>query len=96
MSHIHLYTTFYNDKNLERQEELVTCINNNIEKHYIATFTVFNEADSIPIKSPKLREIIIKKTLTSKPYLKNFSLIYTQVLNMVKSTKKSTSKEVGH
>jgi len=69
MSHIHLYTTFYNDKNLERQEELVTCINNNIENHYIATFTVFNEADSIPIKSPKLREIIIKKRPTYKDFI---------------------------
>ena len=69
MSHIHLYTTFYNDKNLERQEELVTCINNNIENHYIATFTVFNEADSIPIKSPKLREIIIKKRPTYNDFI---------------------------
>ena len=69
MSHIHLYTTFYNDKNLERQEELVTCINNNIENHYIATFTVFNEADSIPIKSPKLRGILIKKRPTYKDFI---------------------------
>ena len=69
MRQIHLYTTYYNEVNNYRKDELLTCLKNNISNKAISKIIVFNEADSIPIKSPKLREIIIKKRPTYNDFI---------------------------
>jgi hypothetical protein len=65
MSGIHLYTTFYNEKNQERMKELLRCIQNNATNPSIASVTVFNEGESVSHLAPeKIIDISIEKRPT--------------------------------
>ena len=45
MNNICLYTTFYNEDNNYRKNELLTCLTNNISNTAISKLIVFNEGD---------------------------------------------------
>ncbi len=69
MSDIHLYTTFYYEKDEARSHELLTCIKNNINNPSIASVTVFNEGESIKHFSVKIKEQVISKRPTYTDFI---------------------------
>ncbi|MDB9721096.1 hypothetical protein OAA67_04380 [Winogradskyella sp.] len=76
MSQIHLYTTFYNEKNQARLEELVACIRNNSLNPEISSITVFNEGSSVVKYAPdKITEIKIKKRPTYDDFVQHINAV---------------------
>jgi hypothetical protein len=62
MSKIYLYTTFYNEKNINRRSELEEAIRINSNLSAISKIIVFNEGDSIAHLAPgKIEEVFIDK-----------------------------------
>lgn len=67
---IHLYTTFYNEKNVARKNELLQCIKNNVDNFAIASVTVFNEWEPLSyLAAGKIIDISIKKRPTYKDFI---------------------------
>jgi hypothetical protein len=59
MSKIYLYTTFYNEKNINRRSELEEAIRINSNLSAISKIIVFNEGDSIAHLAPgKIEEVL--------------------------------------
>ena len=72
MNNICLYTTFYNEDNNYRKNELLTCLTNNISNTAISKLIVFNEGDSIAHLAPsKIEEVLIDKRPTYQDF-KNY------------------------
>jgi len=70
MSRINLYTTFYNEKNEVRKNELLSCIQNNLNNPSIASVTVLNEGASVAyLHQSKLKNIPIFKRPTYKDFI---------------------------
>jgi len=70
MSQIHLYTTFYNEKNLNRRSEIEKSIRINFNLSVISKLIVFNEGDSIAHLAPnKIQELFINKRPTYKDFI---------------------------
>lgn len=70
MPSINLYTTFYNEKNEARKEELLACIQKNANNPSIASVTVFNEGDSLAyLNSNKIRDVQISRRPTYNDFL---------------------------
>ena len=70
MSQIHLYTTFYNEKNLNRRSEIEKAIRINFNLSAISKLIVFNEGDSIAHLAPsKIQELFINKRPTYKDFI---------------------------
>ena len=70
MNNICLYTTFYNEDNNYRKNELLTCLTNNISNTAISKLIVFNEGDSIAHLAPsKIEEVLIDKRPTYQDFI---------------------------
>lgn len=70
MSKIYLYTTFYNEDNNYRKEELLTCLKKNISNKAISKLIVFNEGESIAYLEPtKIQEVFIDKRPTYRDFI---------------------------
>jgi hypothetical protein len=78
MSRINLYTTFYNEKNEVRKNELLSCIQNNLNNPSIASVTVLNEGASVAyLHQSKLKNIPILNDLPIR--ILSISLKRTQI-----------------
>jgi len=67
---IFLYTTFYNEKNLDRKSELEKAIQINSNLSAISKLIVFNEGDSIAHLAPiKIEEVLIYKRPTYQDFI---------------------------
>lgn len=76
---IHLYTTFYNEKNESRKAELLACIQKNADNPSIASLTVFNEGDSMTyLKPDKIKDIQISKRPTYNDFISHINNHSTQ------------------
>jgi len=65
-----LYTTFYNETNDSRKQELSFCLLNNISNKAISKIIVFNEGDSIAHLAPsKIEEVFIDKRPTYQDFI---------------------------
>ena len=74
MSQIHLYTTFYNEKNLNRRSEIEKAIRINFNLSAISKLIVFNEGDSIAHLAPsKIQELFINKRPTYKDFINHIN-----------------------
>ncbi len=74
MSQIHLYTTFYNEKNLNRRSEIEKSIRINFNLSVISKLIVFNEGDSIAHIAPsKIEEVFIDKRPTYKDFINHIN-----------------------
>ena len=70
MSKIYLYTTFYNEKNINRRSELEEAIRINSNLSAISKIIVFNEGDSIAHLAPgKIEEVLIDKRPTYQDFI---------------------------
>ncbi|MCF1420254.1 hypothetical protein [Mangrovimonas futianensis] len=59
---INLYTTFYNESNSARRQELISCLLKNANNPQISSIVVFNEGNSLKSMMPsKLIEVSIDK-----------------------------------
>lgn len=82
MNTIHLYTTFYNEKNGARKAELLACIQKNAINPSIASVTIFNEGDSLAYLEPnKIVDIRVAERPT-----------YTDFINYI--NKNTTESEI--
>jgi len=71
---IFLYTTFYNEKNLDRRSELEKAIRINSNLWAISKIIVFNEGDSIAHIAPsKIEEVFIDKRPTYKDFINHIN-----------------------
>lgn len=62
MNHIHLYTTYYPENKPERRQELLSCLQRNLNNTALHRVTVFNEGGDVSaFSSDKLEVINIKK-----------------------------------
>jgi hypothetical protein len=65
-----LYTTYYNEENDSRKQELLSCLQNNLLNKAILKITVFNEGESIAHLDPtKIIEVFINKRPTYKCFI---------------------------
>jgi len=65
-----LYTTYYNEVNNYRKNELLTCLKNNISNKAISKIIVFNEGESIAYLGPhRIEEIFIDKRPTYQDFI---------------------------
>ena len=70
MSKIYLYTTFYNETNNFRKQELLSCLQNTSSNKAISKIIVFNEGDSIAHIAPsKIEEVFINKRPTYQDFI---------------------------
>lgn len=69
MNHIHLYTTFYPEKNKNRFQELLTCLKNNLGNKEIKSITVFNEGGDLSVFDISKLNII---SITTRPTYQDF------------------------
>ena len=70
MSKIYLYTTFYNEKNINRRSELEEAIRINSNLSAISKIIVFNEGESIAYLGPhRIEEIFIDKRPTYQDFI---------------------------
>jgi hypothetical protein len=70
MPNIHLYTTFYNEKNDFRRKELFTCLKYNLQNTAIAKVTLFNEGDSLAhLNTNSIDEILITQRPTYQDFI---------------------------
>jgi len=70
MSKIYLYTTFYNETNNFRKQELLSCLQNNSSNKAISKIIVFNEGESIAYLGPyRIEEIFIDKRPTYQDFI---------------------------
>ena len=70
MSKIYLYTTFYNEKNINRRSELEEAIRINSNLSAISKIIVFNEGDSVAHLAPgKIEEVFIGKRPTYQDFI---------------------------
>ena len=70
MSKIYLYTTFYNEKNINRRSELEEAIRINSNLLAISKIIVFNEGDSIAYLAPgNIEEVFIDKRPTYQDFI---------------------------
>ena len=61
-ANIHLYTTFYNEKNEHRRSELIEALTRNCQLNNITSVTIFNEGSSLKKISPsKIFEIPVDR-----------------------------------
>jgi len=66
---IHLYTTYYPEQDPFRNQELISCLENNLSNDYINSLTVLNEGgDLSELESAKLRIV----TITERPSYQDF------------------------
>ncbi|MDB4175007.1 hypothetical protein N9766_01445 [Flavobacteriaceae bacterium] len=69
MAQINLYTTFYNEKNEFRKQELLTCLQHNLQNTAIDKVTLFNEGESLVyFNVNKIEEI----SITQRPTYQDF------------------------
>ncbi|HBH24610.1 MAG TPA: hypothetical protein DDY13_14455 [Cytophagales bacterium] len=67
---IHLYTTYYQEHDPFRNQELITCLENNLANDSISTLTVLNEGgDLSEFRNPKLQIIPIKGRPTYQDFI---------------------------
>lgn len=67
---INLYTTFYNEKNEPRKQELISCIKKNVENSHFSTIVIFNEGDSLKeLCSEKIVEVQVNKRPTYDDFI---------------------------
>ena len=70
MSKIYLYTTFYNEKNINRRSELEEAIRINSNLSAISKIIVFNEGVSVAHIAPsKIEEVFINKRPTYQDFI---------------------------
>jgi hypothetical protein len=70
MSKIYLYTTFYNETNNFRKQELLSCLQNTSSNKAISKIIVFNEGDSIAHLAPgNIEEVFIDKRPTYQDFI---------------------------
>ena len=70
MSKIYLYTTFYNETNNFRKQELLSCLQNTSSNKAISKIIVFNEGESIAYLGPhRIEEIFIDKRPTYQDFI---------------------------
>ena len=70
MSKIHLYTTFYTEKKDSRRQELLTCLQYNLNNDAITTITIFNEGgDLSDFKHAKLNAVSIGQRPTYQEFI---------------------------
>ncbi|MEM6515873.1 MAG: hypothetical protein AAF688_06795 [Bacteroidota bacterium] len=66
---IHLYTTYYSEKNEHRREELLSCLRQNLANKGLASITIFNENGNLSMfEDDKLIAIAISKRPTYKDF----------------------------
>ncbi len=65
---INLFTSYYKDKNEERQKEIDFCLDKNISNGFIDKIYILSETDDVPFTSDKLK-IIPHKRPTFKDFL---------------------------
>lgn len=69
MPEINLYTTFYNENNQFRKQELLTCLKYNLQNTAITKINLLNEGDSlVHLNTNKIEEIVISQ----RPYYQYF------------------------
>jgi hypothetical protein len=74
MPKLHLYTTFYNEKNKFRKQELLTCLKYNVQNTAIAKVTLFNEGDSlVHLNANKIEEINITQRPTYQDFINHIN-----------------------
>jgi len=66
---INLFTSYYKDKNEDRQKEIDFCLEQNINNVFIDRFYVLSETESIPYNNDKVK-IINHKRPTFKDFFK--------------------------
>ena len=64
---INLFTSYYKDKNEERQKEIDFCLDKNISNGFIDKIYILSETDDAPFTSDKLK-IIPHKRPTFKDF----------------------------
>ena len=64
---INLFTSYYKDKNSERQKEIDFCLDKNISNGFIDKIYILSETDDVPFTSNKLK-IITHKRPTFKDF----------------------------
>ncbi|MDA7568001.1 hypothetical protein N8722_02000, partial [Flavobacteriaceae bacterium] len=70
MSKIYLYTTFYNETNNLRKQELLSCLENNLSNKTISKLIVFNEGVSIAHLAPtNIEEVFVDKRPTYQDFI---------------------------
>jgi hypothetical protein len=58
---IRLYINYYNDKNLDRQKEIITCLNNNMSNNLYDEIHILHNDNELPsVTHPKISQHIIK------------------------------------
>jgi hypothetical protein len=71
---INLYTTFYPEKNRERNKELLACLEFNLDNDEINSVTIFNEGgDLSDFKSDKLKAVSIAKRPTYQDFFNHIN-----------------------
>jgi hypothetical protein len=73
---INLFTSYYKDKNEERQKEIDFCLEKNIKNTFINRVYILSEVENIPFNDDKI-EIILHK----RPTFKDFFIIINNVSN---------------
>ncbi len=58
---IHLYTTYYNEKDSKRKKELIQSLKRNINNSSVSSITILNEGDDLSTLSSKIINIPIKR-----------------------------------
>lgn len=75
---VNLFVNYYIDNNLQRQQELISCLSHNAANMQIDTFYIIVENNSIPI--PKLdNEKIIKFVLSNRPSFSDYFKIANEI-----------------
>ena len=70
MFQINLFTTYYNEENNFRKQELLSCMQKNILNKTISKITIFNEGESLAYLAPtKIKEVFIEKRPTYRDFI---------------------------
>ena len=70
MFQINLFTTYYNEENNFRKQELLSCMQKNILNKTISKITIFNEGESLAYLTPtKIKEVFIEKRPTYRDFI---------------------------
>ena len=70
MFQINLFTTYYNEENNFRKQELLSCMQKNILNKTISKITIFNEGESLAYLAPtKIKEVFIDKRPTYQDFI---------------------------
>jgi hypothetical protein len=88
MSQIQLYTTYYNEKKEARRQELLTCLENNLNNTAVTSVTVFNEGgDLSQFDLPKLTIVNILKRPTYQDFINHINQLGSeQDLHIIANT----------